>query len=634
MPVTDEKMVSNARVRHNVATVGRGVIIGEHHVVRRMPEPQYTVRLPRRKTARRRLRFPVEPRGIVPGLPGRVGHAFRHRGHAGRPASGRSGPGALSGGVGMRPAIAKAKIVAVEKGTVPICRSARRVLRTNGGCPLFPPETSETSLPVQLGEYRLIERLGSGGMGAVYKAVHNRLDRVVALKILPRARTDDQRAIVRFEREMKAIGRLDHPHIVRAYDAREIEDRLVLVMEFVEGLDLGQDRPPAGADRRGRRLRARPAGGPGIAGRPRTWHGPPRREAVEPDPHARGPGETARPRACTIPGGTAVLRGRRRSATRAPEDEMTGTGQAMGTADYMAPEQTSDSRTVDIRADIYGLGATLYKLLSGRAPFSGPEYQGTFEKMLAHRQAPPPPIRPVLPGRSPRAWPPCWIACWRKTRPTRYSTPTEAAEALAPFCAGSDLPALLRNGGDAEARASRSPFGRGPGRGHLARSSGRDAQPLCGFAPLANYRGGALSPCCWSAGSATALGSSIRIHNQDGEEATLNVANGSNVTSTPRRSRSLRRRAGRRVTRRPRTRDLQFEIAKVAGELAAQKALLKNVDESDVPQVEIDQLVQNDPVAKQLSTELGWKKMDQMYDRTGDQAGRTTTHLPNATATK
>ena len=144
-------------------------------------------------------------------------------------------------------AIAKAKGVAAEngdgvgKGDSPhLCEAPEGPFRQMGTVPFSPPETSQTSLPAQLGEYRLIERLGSGGMGAVYKAVHNRLDRVVALKILPRARTDDRRAIVRFEREMKAIGRLDHPHIVRAYDAREIEDRLVLVMEFVEGLDLGK----------------------------------------------------------------------------------------------------------------------------------------------------------------------------------------------------------------------------------------------------------------------------------------------------------------------------------------------------------------------------------------------------------
>ena len=79
---------------------------------------------------------------------------------------------------------------------------------------------------------------------------------------------------------------------------------------------------------------------------------------------------------------------------------MTATDQAMGTADYMAPEQVSNSRDVDIRADIYGLGCTLYKLLSGRAPFSGPEYQGPREKMAAHTSESVPPIRAIPPERS------------------------------------------------------------------------------------------------------------------------------------------------------------------------------------------------------------------------------------------
>jgi serine/threonine protein kinase len=92
----------------------------------------------------------------------------------------------------------------------------------------------------QLGEYQLLEELGHGGMGTVYKALHTKLDRVVALKVVAKGRVDDARAIARFEREMKAIGRLDHPQIVRAHDAREIDGRPVLVMEFVEGLDLAR----------------------------------------------------------------------------------------------------------------------------------------------------------------------------------------------------------------------------------------------------------------------------------------------------------------------------------------------------------------------------------------------------------
>ncbi len=104
-------------------------------------------------------------------------------------------------------------------------------------------EQSTGKMPVppdlkEFGEYQILEELGQGGMGAVYKALHTKLDRVVAIKILSRGRAGDQRAIARFEREMKAVGRFDHPNIVRAYDAREIGGAPVLVMEFVEGSTL------------------------------------------------------------------------------------------------------------------------------------------------------------------------------------------------------------------------------------------------------------------------------------------------------------------------------------------------------------------------------------------------------------
>ena len=93
-------------------------------------------------------------------------------------------------------------------------------------------------VPARLGEYELLEKLGEGGMGAVYKALHTKLDRLVAIKLLPPGRMGDSRAIARFEREMKAIGRLDHPNIARAHDAREIDGAPVLVMEYVEGINL------------------------------------------------------------------------------------------------------------------------------------------------------------------------------------------------------------------------------------------------------------------------------------------------------------------------------------------------------------------------------------------------------------
>ena len=99
---------------------------------------------------------------------------------------------------------------------------------------------SAVDLPRQLGEYQLTEELGHGGMGTVYKALHTKLGRVVALKVLALARAHDRSAIARFEREMQAVGQLDHRHIVRAHDAREIDGTPILVMEYLDGLDLGE----------------------------------------------------------------------------------------------------------------------------------------------------------------------------------------------------------------------------------------------------------------------------------------------------------------------------------------------------------------------------------------------------------
>ena len=120
---------------------------------------------------------------------------------------------------------------------------------------------------------------------------------------------------------------------------------------------------------------------------------------------------------------------------------MTGTGEAMGTADYMAPEQAADSRSVDIRADLYSLGCTLYRLIAGQPPFSGPKYNTTVKKLLGHVQDPPPPItqfRTDVPKR-------LEIILGRllaKDPAKRLATPVEVADALAPLAPGSDLAGL------------------------------------------------------------------------------------------------------------------------------------------------------------------------------------------------
>ena len=464
-------------------------------------------------------------------------------------------------------AIAKAKVVGDEPGVGQM-----------GTVPASPPETTETSLSMQLGEYRLIERLGSGGMGAVYKALHNRLDRVVALKILPRSRTEDQRAVVRFEREMKAIGRLDHPHIVRAYDAREIEGRLVLVMEFVEGLDLGKIIRRLG--QLGAPDACELARQAALGLQAAHEHGMVHRDVKPSNLMLTPEGEVK-----LLDLGLA--RFHRDPAT---EEEMTGTGQAMGTADYMAPEQTSDSRAVDIRADIYGLGATLYKLLSGRAPFSGPEYQGAFEKMLAHRQAPLPPIGQFCPD-IPEGLVAVLNRMLAKDPADRYSTPAEVAEALAPFCAGSDLPALLRRAesatssplplaeGQARSTSSPLPLGKGQGKGRIAAASRRWRTIVA-----------ALVALLLVGGIGVALGILIHINIDKEGNATVDVS-----SDTPN-------------GKSPQNADLQLEIARLKGNLASQKAILKNVDTADVPAADLDAMLQRDPAAREIAAQLAERK--------------------------
>jgi len=95
-------------------------------------------------------------------------------------------------------------------------------------------------LPLQMGEYEIVRPLGQGGMGRVYLARHTKLGREVALKVLATHRIGDPRMQQRFESEMRAVGRLSHPNIVTAHDAREIDGTAVLVTEFIDGLNLGQ----------------------------------------------------------------------------------------------------------------------------------------------------------------------------------------------------------------------------------------------------------------------------------------------------------------------------------------------------------------------------------------------------------
>ncbi len=169
-----------------------------------------------------------------------------------------------------------------------------------------------------VGKYVILERIGSGSMGRVYKAKHQLMDRLVALKIIAPEITSNTRVVARFQREMRMVGRLDHPNVVRAFDADQIGNVLYIVMEYVSGLSLGQKYraegplPPLSVAK----YAAQAALGPGP--RPRSGDRPSRHQAVEPaverEQCHQGPGPGPR----RVAGGrrAIVVRDRRRYRRR------------------------------------------------------------------------------------------------------------------------------------------------------------------------------------------------------------------------------------------------------------------------------------------------------------------------------
>jgi serine/threonine protein kinase len=301
---------------------------------------------------------------------------------------------------------------------------------TDEAAPAGPPRPKAKRKLNRLRQYRLLERLGGGGTGVVYKARHSRLDRVVAIKVLSKHLKKDPDALARFYREMKVIGKLDHPNIVRATDADEDAGFHYLVMELIEGHDLSSlvqhlgPLPVTDACHLAQQ-----------AARALDYihqHGLVHRDIKPSNMMLLANGQLK-----LLDLGLSLLRG-----DIAQETNLTTPGVLMGTCDYISPEQCSDSHHVDIRADLYSLGCTLYELLCGRAPFGGPEYSTPLKKVLAHMRSPAPPItdlRPDLPAELVRI-----VERLLAKQPNdRFRTPAELIVALQPFVKESDLPGLV-----------------------------------------------------------------------------------------------------------------------------------------------------------------------------------------------
>lgn len=241
--------------------------------------------------------------------------------------------------------------------------------------PIIPRKPAATT-PVEIGPYRIERVLGEGAMGKVYLATHRNLKRRVALKtMLPHTESSDVR-VERFKREMEAVGRLDHPNIVRATDAGEENGLQFIAMEYIDGTDVQQLLDSVGT--------LTPAIACEIA-----------QQAAEGLLHVQENGLVHRD---LKPSNLIVAKSGQvkildLGIVRIRSDNHVGTltadGGLMGTPDFIAPEQILETGCVDIRADIYSLGCTLYRMLGGRAPFDGPDFGTSVAKVIAHTRTPP-----------------------------------------------------------------------------------------------------------------------------------------------------------------------------------------------------------------------------------------------------
>lgn len=273
-----------------------------------------------------------------------------------------------------------------------------------------------------LGRYRLLCPIGKGGMGHVFKADTFDGDEVVAVKVMARKLTSNESLVSRFRREIKASSLLNSQHVVRTLDAGRVGKVDFMVMEFVNG-----DQIDDIANRLGRlpvgiacEIIRHAAIGLQHAHEQQMVH-----RDIKPANLIVNWNEDGRGVVKLMDMGLVLI-----MSEDETQQQMTRTGQVMGTPDYMSPEQGWDTTSVDIRGDIYSLGCSLFRLLTGTTPFTGTNPLQVLSQRL-QRDAP---SITAIDGTLPEDVAAIVNRMTRRDLEARYQTPAEVAEALQPFC--------------------------------------------------------------------------------------------------------------------------------------------------------------------------------------------------------
>jgi eukaryotic-like serine/threonine-protein kinase len=280
------------------------------------------------------------------------------------------------------------------------------------------PAAGGRALPARFGKYELVEQLGKGGMGVVYKARQGDIDRVVALKMILAGAYADPRDLARFRAEAAAVVRLNHPNVITIFDFGKHEGQPYFTMEL--------------------------AGGGSLADRLAAAAPVPAREAADLVRLLAGAVQAAHQQGVLHrdlkPGnivfradGTPLVTDFGLAKLLDADDGLTMTGTAEGTASYMSPEQASGKAgTVGPAADVYALGAILYELLCGRPPFKGANRAATLEQVRTAEPARPSRVRPGVP---PELEAVC-LKCLEKSPSRRYTSAAALADDLGRWLRG------------------------------------------------------------------------------------------------------------------------------------------------------------------------------------------------------